>query len=93
MAYGNAHWALVVMRRTLDFAVNLDQIPANPFRRKYEMPRKSSEHQKNVYTLRQAEAMLDRVEGLPYEQPKSWPLSVGAARANRSPCASRMCAR
>lgn len=67
MAYGNAHWALVVMRRTLDFAVNLDQIPANPFRRKYEMPRKSSEHQKNVYTLRQAEAMLDRVEGLPYE--------------------------
>lgn len=67
MAYGNAHWALVVMRRTLDFAVNLDQIPANPFRRKYEMPRKSSEHQKNVYTLRQAEAMLGRVEGLPYE--------------------------
>ena len=67
MAYGNAHWALVVMRRTLDFAVNLDQIPANPFRRKYEMPRKSSEHQKNVYTLRQAEAMLSRVEGLPYE--------------------------
>ena len=68
MAYGNAHWALVVMRRTLDFAVNLDQIPANPFRRKYEMPRKSSEHQKNVYTLRQAEAMLGRVEGLPYEE-------------------------
>lgn len=67
MAYGNAHWALVVMLRTLDFAVNLDQIPANPFRRKYEMPRKSSEHQKNVYTLRQAEAMLGRVEGLPYE--------------------------
>ena len=67
MAYGNAHWALVVMRRTLDFAVNLDQIPANPFRRKYEMPRKSSDHQKNVYTIRQAEAMLSRVEGLPYE--------------------------
>ena len=46
MAYGNAHWALVVMRRTLDFAVDLDQIPANPFRRKYEMPRKSSEHRR-----------------------------------------------
>lgn len=67
MAYGNAHNALIVMRRTLDFAVNLEQIPSNPFRREYEMPRKTPRRSKDVYTLEQAEAMLARIEGMPYE--------------------------
>lgn len=67
MAYGNAHSALIVMRRTLDFAVNLEQIPSNPFRRDYEMPAKGSARSKEVYGLAQAAEMLAKVEGMPYE--------------------------
>lgn len=67
MAYGNAHNAMIVMRRTLDFAVNLEQIPSNPFRREYEMPAKGSARSKEVYGLAQAEEMLAKVDGMPYE--------------------------
>lgn len=67
LAYGNAYNSMIVMRRTLDFAVNLEQIPSNPFRREYEMPRKTPRRSKDVYTLEQAEAMLARIEGMPYE--------------------------
>lgn len=67
MAYGNAHNALIVMRRTFDFAVNLEQIPANPFRREYEMPAKGSTRSKEVYSLAQAREMLAKVAGMPYE--------------------------
>ncbi len=67
LAYGNAYNSMIVMRRTLDFAVNLEQIPSNPFRREYEMPRKTPRRSKDVYTLEQAEAMLARIEGQPYE--------------------------
>lgn len=67
LAFGNAYNSMIVMRRTLDFAVNLEQIPSNPFRREYEMPRKTPRRSKDVYTLEQAEAMLARIEGMPYE--------------------------
>ena len=67
MAHGNAHSALIVMRRALDFAVNLEQIPSNPFRRDYEMPAKGSARSKEVYGLAQAAEMLAKVEGMPYE--------------------------
>ena len=67
MSYGNAHHSLNVLRRTLDFAVNLEQIPANPFRKQYEMPEVSRERSKEVYTLDRATDMLAKVEGMPYE--------------------------
>ena len=67
MAHGNAHSALIVMRRTLDFAVNLEQIPANPFRREYEMPKASRKRSSEVLDAKQAADMLAKVEGMPYE--------------------------
>ena len=67
MAYGNAHNALIVMRRTLDFAVNFGADSSQPFRREYEMPKASRKRSREVLDAKQAADMLAKVEGMPYE--------------------------
>ena len=66
----DAKLVLVVMRTLFDIAVRYEYIDVNKLRRRYEMPvRKVYEKTKRVYSLAEADAMLERLHGDPIEPP------------------------
>lgn len=70
MTSGIANHAAVVLRKTLDFAVRFEVIPANKMRLPYEMPSaKKRPRRTDVYDLAKADAMLARLRGTPVEAP------------------------
>ncbi len=70
MNKGSARFALTIMRKTADLAIMYAEPDcANRFRNSYIMPGKSYQRKKDVYTLADAERVLEKIRGDRSEAP------------------------
>lgn len=70
LSKANAQTAVTVLRAVGDFAVRYEVVPSNKFRIPYTMPAgKTHEKRSGIYSLAQAEAMLERLRGSTLEAP------------------------